>query len=127
MINKAQFTTGAAEGADGAATSTGYSMPVSGEVIAVYVAYKDSPPAGSTDFTLSDENDPASESIVTLSDAATDVKVYPSRVLELNDGTDVTYDGANEVYTRYVVHGRLKATIAQANSNDYCEVTVWLR
>jgi hypothetical protein len=24
-----------------------------------------------------------------------------------------------------VVHGRLEATIAQANANDYCDVTVW--
>ena len=87
--------------------------------------YQDAPPAGTTDFTLSDEGDPASESIISISNAATDIKVYPRRVVELNDGTDITYDGTNEVYEPYVVCGRLEATIAQANNNDYVDVTVW--
>ena len=127
MIDRVVFSTGAAVGTAGAATATGYSQPIRGEVLAVYVNYEDSPPAGTTDFTLSDEDDPASESIISLSNTATDQKVYPRRVTELNDGTDITYDGTNEVYAPYVVHGRLEATIAQANANDYVTVTVWIR
>jgi hypothetical protein len=126
MIDRIQWTTGAASGSAGSATATDYSPPVTGRVLAVYVDYKDSPPAGTTDFTLSDEEDPGSESIVSLTDGATDQKLYPRRVVETNDGTDLTYDGTRKVYEPYVVHGRLKATIAQANANDYVQVTVWL-
>ena len=127
MIDSVKWSTGAASGGAGVATSTGYSPVIRGEVLAVYVDYQGSPPAGTTDFTLSDEQDPAAESIITLVDAATDVKIYPRRVTELNDGTDITYDGTNEVYEPYVVHGRLKAVIAGANNDDYCNVTVWFK
>lgn len=127
MIDSVKWSTGAASGGAGVATSTGYSPVIRGEVLAVHVDYQGSPPAGTTDFTLSDEQDPAAESIITLVDAATDVKIYPRRVTELNDGTDITYDGTNEVYEPYVVHGRLKAVIAGANNDDYCNVTVWFK
>ena len=127
MIDRIQFSTGAAAGSAGSATATGYSSPVFGEVLAVHVAYLDSPPAGTTDFTLSDESDPASEAIVSLANAATDIKIYPERVVEKNDGTDWLYAAGEEVSRPYVVHGRLEATIAQANAADSCTVTVWLR
>lgn len=127
MISVVNLTTGAAAGVAGSATATGYSDIIRGEIIAVYVKYLGSPPAGTTDFTLSDESDPASETIISITDAATNVKIYPRRVTELNDGTDITYDGTNEVYDRYVVHGKLEATIAGANAADYCDVTVWYR
>lgn len=129
MISRIDFSTGAAATTNGAgtATATGYSSPVHGEVLAVYVNYQDSPPAATTDFTLSDESDPASESIITLVNTATDIKIYPRRVTEQNDGTDILYETGEEVYEPYVVHGRLEATIAQANADDYCDVTVWVR
>lgn len=121
-----KWSTGAATGGAGAATSTGHSPHISGKVKAVYVDYVGSPPAGTTDFTLSDENDPASESIVSLVNAATDTKLYPRRILEQADGTDLLYAAAGEeVYGEFVVHGRLEATIAGANNDDYCEVHVW--
>lgn len=126
MIEAIKFTTGAASGSAGSATATGYSHAVAGKILAVHVDYQDSPPAGTTDFTLSGESDPASESIITLTDAATDIKIYPRRVVETNDGTDITYDDTHKVYDYYVVDGRLEATIAQANAGDYCDVTVWI-
>lgn len=126
MIDRIQFSTGAASGSDGSATSTGYSAHVAGEVLAVYVDYQDSPPAATCDFTLSDEGDPSSEAIISLANAATDIKIYPERVVEKNDGTDWLYAAGEEVSRPYVVYGRLEATIAQANANDYCIVTVWL-
>jgi hypothetical protein len=125
MIDLIQWSTGAAAGAAGSATSTGYSMPVRGKVLAVHVDYQDSPPA-TTDITLSDENDPAAENIVTLADQATDIKVYPRRVLEQNNGTDLLYAATFNVYGHYVVHGRLKAVIAQADSPDFANISVWL-
>lgn len=127
MIDRIQFSTGAAVGANGSATATGYSSHVAGEVLAVYAAYVDSPPGATTDFTLSDEGDPASESIVSLADTATDQKLYPRRVTEKNDGTDVLYTSGEEVHEPYAVHGRLEATIAQANAGDSVTVTVWVR
>ena len=126
MIDRVFLTTGAAAGSAGAATATGYSVPVRGKVLAVYVAYLGSPPAGTTDFTLSDDEDPASEAIVSLANGATDQKLYPRRVTEKNDGTDILYTTGEEVFEPYVVHGRLEATIAQANLADYCDVTVWI-
>lgn len=126
MIDRIQFTTGLAVGTDGNATATGYSTHVAGKVLAAYVDYKDSPPAGTTDLTLSDEADPASEAIVSLVDTATDQKIYPRRVTEKNDGTDILYVAGEEVFEPYVVHGRLEATIAQANAGDSATVTVWV-
>jgi hypothetical protein len=125
MIDRIQWSTGSTTGGAGASTATGYSPHVSGKILAVYVAYIGSPPA-TTDFTLSDEGDPAAESIITLVNAATDIKIYPRRLLETNDGTDLTYDGTRKVYGEYVIHGRLKAVIAQANDADSATVTVWL-
>jgi len=125
MIDRIQFSTAAAAGSAGSATATGYSAPVQGKVLAVHVDYQDSPPA-TTDFTLSDEDDPASEAIVSLANANSDVKLYPRRQIESNDGTDLTYDGTRGVYEAYVVHGRLNATIAQADANDECIVTAWI-
>ncbi len=127
MIDRIQFSTGAAVGSAGSATATGHSVHVRGEVLAVHVAYQDSPPAGTTDFTLSDEGDPASEAIISLSDGATDQKICPRRVTEKNDGTDILYTTGEEVHEPYVVHGRLEATIAQANAGDSVLVTVWIR
>jgi hypothetical protein len=126
MIDVIKFTTGAAAGSAGSATATGYSERVDGEVLAVHLDYQDSPPA-TTDVSISDESDPASEEIVNLDDANTDIKLYPRRLVETNDGTDITYDGTRKVYAPYVVSGRLEATIAQANAADYVDVTVWLR
>ena len=125
MIDRVEFSTGAAVGSAGSATATGRSIHVSGKVLAVYVAYQDSPPAATTDFTLSDEADPASESIISLVNGATDQKIYPRRVTETNDGTDILYVAGEEVYEEYVVNGRLEATIAQANADDSVDVTVW--
>ena len=127
MIDLIKFTTGVAAGAAGSATATGNSgTRIAGKILAVAVEYLDSPPAGTTDFTLWDESDPLTENIVSLTDAATDIKIYPRRVTEKNDGTDILYAVGEEVYEPYVVYGRLSAKIDQANSGDSCTVTVWI-
>ena len=127
MIQRVFLTTGAAVGADGVATATGYSpKAVYGKVLAVVIAYLGSPPAGTTDVTLSDESDPTSEAIVSIANAATDVKIYPRRLLETNDGTDLTYDGTRKIYGHYPVAGKLELTIAGANAADYIDAVVWV-
>lgn len=120
MLDRVQFSTGAAVGGAGAATATAYSPHVRGKVLAVHVDYVGSPP-NTTDFTLSDEGDPAAESILTLTNANTDVRHYPRRQVQTNAGADIAAE-----YDRYVVHDRLKAVIAQANAGDSVTVTVWL-
>jgi hypothetical protein len=124
MIDRVQFSTGPAAGAAGSATATSFSPPVTGRLLAVHLAYRDSPPA-STAFKLSDESDPAAESIVLLVNANIDTKLYPRRATQDNVGSNVTFDGTNEIYEPYVVHGRLKAVIAGANADDSIDVTVW--
>jgi hypothetical protein len=126
MIDFIKFNTGAAAGGAGVATSTGNSPHISGEIIAVALEYLDTPPAGTCDFTLSDEGDPQSEAIISRPNSATDIKIYPRRILEQADGTDLLYAAAGEeVYGRFVVHGRLEAVIAQANNGDSVNVFVW--
>ena len=125
MLDRVVVDTGPAVGAAGSATATGYGPWVAGKVLAVYVTYGDSPPA-TTDFTLSDEADPAGEAIVSLTNTNTSQKLYPRRLLETNDGTDITYNGTQKVYAEYVVAGRLKAVIAQANAADYVRAVVWM-
>lgn len=125
-IERIEWSTGLTTGGAGVSTATGHSVHVQGKVLAVNVAFVGSPPAATTDFTLSDEADPSSESIIALTDTATDVKIYPRRVTEKNDGTDILYTTGEEVFEPYVVHGRLEATIAQANDADSVTVTVWV-
>lgn len=123
MLDRIQITA-TASGSAGSATATAYSSPVSGLVHKVYVDYQDD--TDTTDVTLQDENDPASENIVNLADNDTDKTLYPRRKVQDNTGSDVTYDGTNEIYERYPVHGRLKLSVAQADDADVVVVTVWL-
>lgn len=111
-------------GADGSAAATAYSPHVSGKVQAVHIDYTDAP--NTTDITLSDESDPAAENIVALTDANTDVKLYPRRAIATNANAAITYDGTRAVHTVYTVHGRLKLTVAQANAGSLITATVWL-
>jgi hypothetical protein len=124
MIDRVQWSTGACVGNDDAATATGYSPPVRGKVLAVYVDYTTA--AANPDYTLVDEDDPASENIANLANQKTDIKIYPRRVTEKNDGTDILYAAGEEVFEPYVVHGRLAATLAQADADDTAVTTVWI-
>lgn len=124
MIDRIQFSTGPCVGNDDAATATGYSSHIAGKVLAVYIDYTTA--AANPDLTLSDESDPASENILNLADQKTDIKIYPRRVTEKNDGTDILYVTGEEVYEPYIVHGRLELTLAQADAADTAVATVWV-
>ena len=124
MIDRIQIKATAA-GTAGSAAATAYSPHVKGEILKVHVNYTGD--TNTMDVALSDERDPASEEIINLDDQDTDIALYPRRVLETNDGTDLTYDGTRKVYAPYVVHGRLKLTVAQADDGDQVTATVWLR
>jgi hypothetical protein len=125
MIDLVKFTTEAASGGAGAATGTGYSPPVYGKLLSVFVQYHDSPP-GTTDVALYDEGDPAQEILLTKSNSNVDFRCYPRRPLQNNTTGDLTYDGTRKVYDHYVVHGRLKGVISQANDGNSATFMVWL-
>jgi hypothetical protein len=125
MIDRIRISATAAGAPAGSASGEAYSPDVRGEVLKVHVAYTGD--TDTMDVTLEDENDPASETIVNLVDQDTDVALYPRRVVEANDGTDLTYDGTRKVCRPYVVHGRLKLTIAQADEGDQVTAIVWVR
>ncbi len=124
MIDRIEIK-GTCVGVDGSATVTAYGPHSQGRVLAAHVSYAGDDP-GTTDVTLTDTADPASEAILTLANNATDTKIYPRRLLETNDGTDLTYDGTRKVYGHYVLHGRPKLVVAQANAGDVITITLWI-
>lgn len=124
MIDRVQWTVGPAVGADDLATVTAYSVNVSGFVHKVHVNYTSV--AANPDFTLSDAGDPASELIINLLNQKTDITVYPRRITQKNDGTDILYVAGEEVHERFIVHGRLEGIFAQADADEQVVVTVWI-
>ena len=124
MIDKFRWIVGPCVGVDDAATVTTYSVHVSGFVHKVHVDYTTA--ADNPDFTLSDAGDPASELIINLLNQKTDITIYPRRITETNAGVDVLYETGEEVHDRFIVHGRLEATFAQADADDQVVVTVWI-
>lgn len=104
--------TGAAGGA-GAATASGTtSNIVSGVVLAVYLEYTDSPPAGTTDVTIEEATRSPALPVLTVSNAATDGWFYP----------DVA--SVNSDVKPVVVDDHLTVTIEQANNGDGVTATI---
>jgi len=127
MIDRVTISTGAAVGANASATATAYSPHIMGKILKVHVAYKDSPPAATTDFYLYEAEDPAAatEFIVNLQNQATDVTLYPRRALVTSLNAAIVYAANINVHDPFVVCGRLAAKIDGANAADYADVTVW--
>lgn len=119
---------GAAVGGDGVATSNADSTsPISGRILAVYIKYNDSPPAGTTDVVISTKGTsprPPSNTILTLTDAATAGWFYPRHIVHDEVGAAYKWDGTNEVYEPVPVNDIINVAIAQANAGD--NVDVWL-
>jgi hypothetical protein len=124
MLDRLQISV-TASGSAGSASGSAYSPPVAGEILKVHVNYTGD--TNTIDVALVDENDPAAEEIINLDDQDTDTTLYPRRAVQDNADNDVTYDGTNEIYAPYVVHGRLKLSVAQADDGDKVEATVWFR
>lgn len=112
---------GAAVGANGAATANASSIHViSGRVIAVGLKYLDSPPAGTTDVVVSTggQEGPAL-TILSLSNAATDGWFYPRTPTVTITGAA----GAEE--DLLAIADIVNVKIDQANAGDGVEV--WLK
>ncbi len=120
------FNSGAAAGGAGVATANLTStIRVKGKVLAVGVEYLDSPPAGTTDVTIATSGSIGpTQTILTLTNAATDGWFYPRTPAQDPTGTDVTYDATNEIYIPFAIDDTITITIAQANNDD--NVNVWL-
>ncbi|MEA1998246.1 MAG: hypothetical protein U9N61_02820 [Euryarchaeota archaeon] len=124
---KGPLNSGNAAGEDGSATNnTDTTQPVVGKVLAVYLRYNDSPPAGTTDVIIATAGTdiPGAQTILSLPNAASDGWFYPREPVEDNAGSDVTFDGTNEIYAPYAIHDKVNVKIAQANSGD--SVDAWL-
>ena len=89
--------------------------------------YNGSPPAGTTDVTvatLGTSPSPPANTILTITDAATDGWFYPRHTVHDEAGVVITYDATREVHEPVAIHDKVKVTIAQANDAD--SIDVWL-
>lgn len=125
MIDLVKFATEPATGGTGTASAAGYSPPVEGKILSVNVAYHENMPA-SADVALYEEEDPTQEMIIQRLNNNINFRCYPRRPVQTNSNTDITYDGTRKVYDVYVVHGRLKGTLTQANDGSIAIFTVWV-
>ena len=120
MIRRETITvTGATGGAGTATANTVTDNPINGTIRAVYLAYTDSPPAGTSDVTVAGNSSPAL-AILTVSNGSTDGWRYPMwQADDAADATDITNHGAP-----VIVDDRIKVTIAQANNDDGVVATI---
>lgn len=120
------LNTGTTAGGAGVSTANASTTTsVVGLVHSVYVKYNGAPPAGTTDITVKTVGTspaPPSVTFLTLVNAATDGWFYPRVPAQDNAGTDVTFNGTQEIYIKYAVHDLINVTIAQANDGDSADV-----
>lgn len=122
------YNTGPAVGANGSATANSTSKLLSGRVLAVYVKYNDSPPAGTCDVTIATLGTAPSAptlAILTLTNTATDGWFYPRHQVHSSAGAALLYAANGEIVAEAVpIHDQVKFTIAGANAADNADV--WL-
>jgi hypothetical protein len=97
-----------------------------GRLLAAYVKYNHSPPAGTTDVTIATAgtNGAPANTLLTITDAATDGWFYPRHTVHDEAGAAITYDGTREVHEAPPIFDKVTVTIAQANAAD--NIDVWL-
>lgn len=119
--------TPASAGGAGVSTATVTTTQViRGEVKGVYLQYNDSPPAGTTDVTLASAGvDHPAETILTISNAATNGWFYPRVGAQTTAGAAMLFAaGGTAVPACIPVADKLTLTIAQANDGD--SVYAWV-
>jgi hypothetical protein len=126
MINYiGPINSGAAVGSNGSATSSATTQVVSGRVLAAYIKYNDSPPAGTTTATIATANvNYPGQTIISIVNAATAGWFFPRVAMHSNAGAAITYDGTRPIYEAQPVSDNLKVTISGANAAD--NIDVWL-
>lgn len=119
-IRRTSITASPAAGSSGAATVTVNSVtPIDGEIIAVHLAYLDSPPALTTDVTLVEIGVSPAQTILAVANAATDGWFYPMAQAKNQAGSDISGMG-RPIH----VSGNVALTIAQADANDGVTATI---
>lgn len=122
---------GAATGGAGVATANANSAIVlQGELLAIYLTYNGSPPAGTTDVIISTQGTspaPASATLLTISNAATDGPFFPRIPAEDAVGTAVTFDGSNEIYIPFPIFDLVNVKIQGANAGDSVDAVFLVR
>jgi len=106
--------------AAGATTASAYSSPIRGRILAVGIDY----PAHTCTVDLDSDGEAAAQKIVDLGAANTDTVIYPRTPSQDHTGTDVTFDGTNEIYEPFVVYGRVKLSLASATAGETVSVTI---
>ena len=109
-------------GSDGVATgSSGVSVPPS-ELVAVYLDYNGLAPA-TTDVTITSPGNPASLTILTRSNSATDGWFYPK--VQNHDNVAAAVTGS---YSDPPIHGSIQIDLAQCDAlTDALVATVYIR
>ena len=124
MIRSYRLSSGSTTGGSGSSGATAITnSEIVGSVLAVGVIYNGSAPA-STDVTGATEAAVGSPSItlVGLTNANSDVWVYPAAALTTSAAAVVTYDGTNEIYVGQPIAGEVTLTVAQANDDDSVDI-----
>lgn len=80
--------------------------------------------AAGADTTITTPDEVVSQTILNLTDTGTDVIVRPKVLTTLNTGGALTATG--NIYTEYVVFGRLRATIAQGGDTKAFTIDVYV-
>jgi len=124
-LDYVDVTTPTAAGGAGVATGNATSSRIiDGQIVAVQLKYIDSPPV-TTDVAVElvdSDAGFANQPIVTKSNSATDITLYPQVQACDTDGVAIT--GA---YAPIVGHGYVKVTMSQANNNDQVLARIWFK
>ena len=125
------INSGVADGGSGVATANANSTIVlQGELLAIYLTYNDSPPAATTDVIISTQGTspaPASVTLLTITNAATDAAFYPRIPAQDATGTNVTYDNSNEIYIPFPIFDLVNVKIQGANNDDSVDAVFLVR
>lgn len=116
----------------GATTGNSYSKAIRGKILSVKLIYSNTTHSSSSDrdiniFEMNPE-DPtavgdALQEVLNLGGLGADPDAdngvyYPRTPAQDNTGTDVTFDATNEIYTPFVVFGRVNLAITAAAAGD---------
>lgn len=104
--------------AAGATTATAYSSAIRGKILAVGVNY----PTNTCTVDLDSDGEYSAQKIMDLGAANTDATYYPRTPAQDITGTAVTFDGTNEIYTPFVVYGRIKLSLASGTATEAVSV-----
>lgn len=110
-------------GSDGSAVGNTDSPQIQGEILAVHLAYTGQP--STADVTLKMVS--PEQTILTVGNANSNGWFYPRVAVQDNLGAGVTFDGTNEAYEPFPVHGKLNLAVAEGNDEGTVRAEVLYR